>query len=142
MSILVRQLFFAMAVLAILVVAEDALAQQKRDGNYWRSIPETEKLDIMLGVFDGMALSEGLIQVVIRDNYTICSEVIESIMAQTATYMNNLSTVDLATGLDKFYEAPANRNIPISWGVWVVARQSKGDKNLGVFIKELRRAHK
>ena len=140
MPVLVRQLFIVFATLAVL--AGDVQAQQKRDGHYWRSIPETEKLDILLGFFDGMALSEGLIQVVIRDNYTICSEVIESIIAQTASYMNNLSTVDLATGLDNFYENPANRNIPISWGVWVVARQSKGDKNLGVFIRELRRAHK
>jgi len=140
MPILVRRLFLVMAILAVL--AGQAHAQQKRDGHYWRSIPESEKIDIILGFFDGMALSEGLIQVVIRDNYSICSEVIESIMAQTARYMNTLSTMDAATGLDKFYDDPANRNIPVSWGMWVVARQAKGEKNLGPFIKELRKAHK
>ncbi|MFP5240112.1 MAG: hypothetical protein ACLGQW_09805 [Acidobacteriota bacterium] len=140
MPMFIRQIFLVTA--ALVVMAAQAHAQQKRDGHYWRSIPETEKIDIILGFYDGMALSEGLIQVVIRDNYTICSEVIESIMAQTARYMDNLSTMDAATGLDKFYDDPANRNIPISWGMWVVARKSKGDKNLAPFIKELRKAHK
>ncbi len=133
----------AMAViLLVAILAGQAHAQQKRDGHYWRTIPETEKLDVILGFFDGMTLAESLIQVVIRDNYTLCTDVIETIMAQTASYMDNLSTEQISAGLDSFYEDPANRNIPIFWGVWVVARQVKGDKNLNVFIKELRRAHK
>ncbi|MFP5220822.1 MAG: hypothetical protein ACLGSA_00895 [Acidobacteriota bacterium] len=117
-------------------------AQDKRDGHYWRAIPETEKLDILLGLFDGMALSESLIHIVIRENYSVCTDVIESIMAQTAKYMDNVTTAQLATGLDTFYEDAANRNIPIFWGTWVIARQIKGDKNVNTFIKELRRAHK
>lgn len=133
----------AMAViLLVAILAGQAHAQQKRDGHYWRTIPETEKLDVILGFFDGMTLAESLIQVVIRDNYTLCTDVIETIMAQTASYMDNLSTEQISAGLDSFYEDPANRNIPIFWGVWVVARQVKGDKHLNVFIKELRRAHK
>jgi hypothetical protein len=130
------------AALAVCVLSSPAAAQDKRDGHYWRNIPETEKLDIILGLFDGMALSESLIHIVVRDNYSVCTDVIESIMAQTAKYMNDLSTAQIATGLDSFYVDQANRDIPIFWGVWVVARQSKGDKNVGAFIKELRRAHK
>jgi hypothetical protein len=129
-------------ILALSVLVAQAHAQDKRDGNYWRSIPETEKLDVILGLFDGMALSESLIQIVVRDNYTICSDVIDSIMAQTSKYMDNLTTAEISSGLDTFYENESNRKIPIYWGVWVVARQSKGDKNIEIFIKELRRAHK
>ena len=131
---------FVLAVLAAL--AQPLNAQDKRDGHYWRAIPETEKLDILLGLFDGMALSESLIHIVVRENYSVCTDVIESIMAQTAKYMDNVTTAQLATGLDTFYEDAANRNIPIFWGAWVVARQVKGDKNINTFIKELRRAHK
>lgn len=132
----------ALVALVTVLAAAQAQAQDRRDGHYWRSIPETEKLDIILGVFDGMALSESLIHIVIRDNYTICTEVIESIMNQTAKYMDNLTTAQIATGLDTFYETAENRNIPIFWGVWVVARQAHGDKNVGAFINELRKAHK
>ena len=140
MSVLLR--ITLSAVLVVTVLAAQAQAQDKRDGNYWRSIPETEKLDIILGLFDGMALSESLIQIVVRDNYSLCSDVIDSIMAQTSKYMDNLTTAEISSGLDTFYEAEANRKIPIFWGVWVVARQSKGDKNIDTFIKELRRAQK
>lgn len=131
---------FALVLLSALT--QPLSAQDKRDGHYWRAIPETEKLDILLGLFDGMALSESLIHIVIRENYSVCTDVIESIMAQTAKYMDNVTTAQLATGLDTFYEDAANRNIPIFWGTWVVARQVKGDKNVNTFIKELRRAHK
>ena len=137
---LVRILFATLV--AVFVLAGAAQAQDKRDGHYWRTIPETEKLDIILGFFDGMALSEGIISVVVRENYTLCTEVIQAIMTQTAKFLDNLTTAQIATGLDTFYEEPANRNIPISWSVWVVARQSKNDKKVGAFIKELRRAHK
>lgn len=131
----------AMSLILIFLCAR-ADAQEKRDGNYWRTIPETEKLDIILGLFDGMALSESLIHIVVRDNYSVCTDVIESIMAQTSKYMDNLTTAQIATGLDAFYEEQLNRPIPIYWGVWVVARQAGGDKNAGVLVKELRRAHK
>ena len=133
---------FMAALLVVTVLAGQLQAQDKRDGHYWRTIPETEKLDIILGFFDGMALSESLIHIVVRENYSLCTDVIESIMSQTAKYMDNLSTAQIATGLDTFYEDAANRNIPIFWGIWVVARQAKGDKDVGKFIKELRRAHK
>lgn len=137
---LLRTMFATL--LAIFVLASAAQAQDKRDGHYWRTIPETEKLDIILGFFDGMALSEGIISVVVRENYTVCTDVIQAIMAQTSKFLDNLTTAQIATGLDTFYEEPANRNIPISWSVWVVARQSKNDRKVGAFIKELRRVHK
>ncbi|GFK94559.1 hypothetical protein NNJEOMEG_02406 [Fundidesulfovibrio magnetotacticus] len=130
------------ALLAVFLLAAQAQAQEKRDGHYWRTIPETEKLDVILGFFDGMALSESLIHIVVRDNYSVCTDVIESIMAQTSKYMDNLTTAQIATGLDAFFEDPQNRNIPIYWGIWVVARQAGGDKNTQSLVKELRRAHK
>jgi hypothetical protein len=133
---------FMAAVLVVTVLAGQLQAQDKRDGNYWRTIPETEKLDIILGFFDGMALSESLIHIVVRESYSVCTDVIESIMAQTGKYLDNLTTAQIATGLDTFYEDAANRNIPIYWGIWAVARQAKGDKDLGKFVKELRKAHK
>jgi hypothetical protein len=140
MSVLLR--ITLSAIIVVTVLAAQAQAQDKRDGNYWRSIPETEKLDVILGLFDGMTLSESLIQIVVRNNYSLCSDVIDSIMAQTSKYMDNLTTAEISSGLDTFYEAEPNRKIPIFWGVWVVARQSKGDKNIDTFIKELRRAQK
>ena len=47
----------------------------------------------------------------------------------------------IVTGLDTFYQERKNRNIPVSWGVWVVVRQGRGDTTLPEFIKELRRLY-
>ena len=124
------------------LIASPAMAQDKRDGNYWRSIGETEKLDILLGMFDGMSLTESIISIVLKQEYTICTDVIESIMRQTAHFLDDLTVEQLSVRLDKFFEDPQNRPIPIYWGMWVVARESKGDKNVAKFVKELRKSYK
>jgi len=135
-----RRAFFLVLVLTLL--SSQAMAQEKRDGNYWRTIGETEKLDILLGIFDGMSLTENIISIVLKQEYTICTDVIESIMRQTSHFLDDLTTAQIAARLDAFYEDPQNRPIPIYWSVWVVARESKGDKNVGKFVKELRRSYK
>lgn len=124
------------------LLSSQAMAQEKRDGNYWRTIEETEKIDILLGLFDGMSLTENIISIVLKQEYTICTDVIESIMRQTSHFLDDLTTAQLSAKLDRFYEDPQNRSIPIYWSVWVVARESKGDKNVGTFVKELRRSYK
>ena len=135
-----RRAVFLAILLALLNTS--AMAQDKRDGNYWRTIGETEKLDILLGIFDGMSLMENIISIVLKQDYTICTDVIESIMRQTSHFLDDLTTEQIAGRLDKFFQEPQNRNIPIYWGVWVVARESKGDKNVARFVKELRKSYK
>lgn len=130
------------ALLLAVFLAGAALAQEKRDGYYWRTIQEAEKLDIILGMFDGMALMENVIAVVLKENYTVCTDVITSIMRQTDSFLDDLTTVQIAERVDRFYERPENRNIPIFWSVWVVARESKGDKTVPRFLRELRKAYK
>ena len=133
---------FLAAIFIMVVLAGQAHAQDKRDGHYWRTIPETEKLDLILGIFDGMLLAESIVQVVLKRDYTLCTDLIESIMRQTDTFLADLSTAQIAERLDGFYTEPANRNIPIFWGVWVVARESKNDKSVSKLIRELRKAYK
>ena len=138
-------LYLHVALLALFIIAilsGNALAEEKRDGFYWRTIPESEKLDIILGLFDGIALNENVIAIVIKDHYTICSDLITSIMHQTDRFLDNLTTAQLAMSMDKFYEDEQNRSIPIYWGVWVVARESKNDKTVSHFVQELRKAYK
>jgi len=122
--------------------AARANAQMRRDGEYWRTIPETEKLDIILGLFDGMALSESLLQIVLRSDSASCSERVDSIFSQSSKYLDNLTTAQISSGLDAFYEEEANRRIPIFWGVWVVARKEKGGRDVDTFVKELRRSYR
>ncbi len=128
--------------LLLALFSTSALAQDKRDGNYWRSIGDSERVDILLGLFDGMSLMENVISIVLKQEYTLCTDVIESIMRQTSHFLDDLTTDQITQRLDKFYEDPHNRPIPIYWGVWVVARQSKGDKNVAKFVKELRKSYK
>ncbi|GAB6035971.1 hypothetical protein JCM15519_05300 [Fundidesulfovibrio butyratiphilus] len=137
---LLRRLVAALLISAIL--AGQAFAQDRRDGHYWRNVPESEKLDLILGIFDGMLLTESIVQTVLKRDYTLCTDLIESIMRQTDSYMADLSVTQIAQRLDEFYEDPVNRNIPIFWSVWVVARQSKNDKTVNKLIRELRKAYK
>jgi len=122
--------------------ATRANAQMRRDGEYWRSIPETEKLDIILGLFDGMTLSESLLQIVLKGDGASCSKRMNSIFKQTSKYLDDLTTSQISSGLDAFYEEEANRRIPIFWGVWVVARQAKGGRDVDTFVAELRRSYR
>lgn len=139
---LVLMVVVMLATVMLAAAAARAKAQMRRDGDYWRTIPETEKLDVILGLFDGMALSESLIQIVLRGDSARCSEMVDSISSQTSKCLDNLTTAQISSGLDAFYEEEANRRIPIFWGVWVVAREARGDRDVGIFIKELRRSYK
>ena len=140
-SLSVRLGLILMLVVMMSAVAQ-AKTQMRRDGEYWRTIPETEKLDIILGLFDGMTLSESLAQIVVRGGSTKCSEAIGSISRQTSQYLDNLTTAQISSGLDAFYEEEANRRIPIFWGVWVVARKNKGGRDVDTFVEELRRSYR
>jgi hypothetical protein len=131
-----------LAIFVVMFLASSGLAEEKRDGYYWITIPDSEKLDIILGMFDGIALNENVIAVVIKEHYTICSDLITSIMHQTDRYLDNLTTSQISESMDRFYAEEQNRSIPIYWGVWVVARESKGDKSVDKFVKELRKAYK
>lgn len=132
-------------VLALLVGAFCALPARaqttKRAGAYWAGLTRDQKTDLVLGIFDGFNLSESILSITLKSEYTICSDLMESIMHQSDAYFAGMSAGRIVTGLDTFYLERKNRNIPISWGVWVVVRQGRGDRTVGKFIRELRKLY-
>jgi len=132
-------------VLALLVgalVAGPARAQTtKRAGAYWAGLTRDQKTDLVLGIFDGFNLSESILSITLKNEYTICSDLMEAIMHQSDAYFSGMSAGRIVSGLDTFYLDKRNRNIPISWGVWVIVRQGRGDRTVAQFIQELRKLY-
>lgn len=122
------------------MLAGQALAA-KRAGHYWNGLSHEQKTDLVLGIFDGFNLNESILSITLKNEYTICTDIMESIMRQSDAFFSGMPAGRIVTGLDGFYQDRKNRNIPVSWGVWVVVRQGRGDPSLPEFIKELRRLY-
>lgn len=115
-----------------------AYAQGNRDGVYWNRLDVAERTDLVIGILEGLNLSESILHIILRNEYTMCSDILTSIARQTDTFFEGLTVGRIVDGLNAFYADGKNRSIPISWGVWVVARQDKNDRGVGKFIQELR----
>ena len=92
----------------------------------------------MLGIFDGFNLNENILGITLKNEYTICSDIMESIMRQSDAFFTGMPAGKIATALDAFYVDRKNRNIPVSWGIWVVVRQNRKDPTVKEFLGELR----
>jgi len=130
----------SMILAGCLLLAEPGQAA-RRAGAYWTSLSRDQKTDLVLGIFDGFNLNESILGITLKNEYTICSDIMDSIMRQSDAYFSGMPAGRIVTGLDTFYQERKNRNIPVSWGVWVVVRQGRGDTTLPEFIKELRRLY-
>jgi hypothetical protein len=126
-------------VLALCALSPDrARAAESRDGTYWNRLSGAEKTDLVIGILEGLNLSESILHIILRNEYTMCSDILTSIARQTDVFFEGLTVGRIVEGLNAFYVDGKNRSIPISWGVWVVARQDKNDRSVGKFIQELR----
>jgi len=113
----------------------------QRAGVYWQSLSHEQKVDLVLGIFDGFNLNESILGIALQKDYTICSDIMEKIMHQSDAFFSSITSGHVVSGLDAFYRIRKNRNIPISWGVWVIVRQDSGDPTLPHFLKELRKLY-
>ena len=109
----------------------------RRAGVYWSGLSREQKTDLVLGIFDGFNLNENILGITLKNEYTICSEIMDSIMRQSDAYFADMPAGRIVSGLDAFYAERKNRNIPISWGVWVVVRKNRRDATLPQFLEEL-----
>lgn len=135
----------ALAVLVMVLVGclalEGRALAAKRAGRYWAGLSREQKTDLVLGIFDGFNLNESILSITLKNEYTICTDIMESIMRQSDAFFSGMPAGRIVSGLDTFYQDRKNRNIPVSWGVWVVVRQGRGDPSLPEFIGELRRLY-
>lgn len=115
-----------------------AAGAPRRAGAYWAGLSREQKTDLVLGIFDGFNLNENILGITLKNEYTICSDIMESIMRQSDAYFADMPAGNIVTALDGFYAERKNKNIPISWGVWVVVRKNRRDPTLPEFLEELR----
>lgn len=127
----------ALAVAAVLLFPERGEAVS-RAGAYWSKLSRDQKTDLVLGIFDGFNLNENILGITLKNEYTICSDIMESIMRQSDAFFADMPAGKIVTALDAFYTDKKNRNIPVSWGVWVVVRKNRKDSTVGEFLNELR----
>ncbi|MDQ7831229.1 MAG: hypothetical protein RDU30_05830 [Desulfovibrionaceae bacterium] len=120
------------------VCADRARAEDSRDGRYWNRLEGSEKTDLVIGILEGLNLSESILHIILQNEYTMCSDILTSIARQTDMFFEGLTVGSIVEGLNALYADAKNRSIPISWGVWVVARQDKKDRTVGKFLQELR----
>ena len=127
-----------LCLLAAICVGETGLAQAatapRRAGAYWTGLSREQKTDLVL---DGFNLNENILGITLKNEYTICSDIMESIMRQSDAYFADMPAGSIVTSLDGFYAERKNKNIPISWGVWVVVRKNRHDPTLAEFLEEL-----
>lgn len=134
-------LFLILALAASEVVLPRRVDAAQRAGAHWASLTHDQKIDLVLGIFDGFNLNESILGIALQKDYTICSDIMEKIMHQSDDFFGSMPAGRVVSGLDAFYHTKKNRNIPISWGVWVVVRQAHHDPTLPHFLKELRKLY-
>ncbi|EFL49859.1 conserved hypothetical protein [Solidesulfovibrio fructosivorans JJ]] len=125
-------------VLATLLCAPSRALAVKRAGAFWSGLSREQKTDLILGIFDGFNLNENILGITLKNEYTICTDIMESIMRQSDAFFAGMPAGRIVTALDAFYTDRKNRNIPVSWGLWVVVRQNRKDPTVGDFLRELR----
>ena len=136
---LARMLLLGLLAAWGLSAAQAAAAEApRRAGGYWSGLSREQKTDLVLGIFDGFNLNENILGITLKNEYTICSDIMESIMRQSDAYFADMPAGRIVTGLDGFYAERKNKNIPISWGVWVLVRKNRRDPTLPEFLEELR----
>ncbi len=126
--------------LSVFALAPDGQgrAENVRDGAYWNRLDDAEKTDLIVGILEGLNLSESILHIILRNEYSMCSDILTSIARQTDIYFEGMTVGRIVESLNAFYTDARNLGIPISWGVWVVVRQDKHDRTVGKFIQELR----
>ncbi len=126
--------------LSVLALAPDGQgrAENVRDGAYWNRLDDAEKTDMIVGILEGLNLSESILHIILRNEYSMCSDILTSIARQTDVYFEGMTVGRIVESLNAFYTDARNQGIPVSWGVWVVVRQDKHDRTVGRFIQELR----
>ncbi len=126
------------ATLATVLLATSPALAVKRAGGFWKGLTREQKTDLVLAIFDGFNLNENILSITLKNEYTICSDIMESIMRQSDAFFAGMPAGKIVTALDGFYATRRNRNIPVSWGLWVVVRENRKDPTVAKFLEELR----
>lgn len=119
--------------------ADDA----RRDGNWWRTETASFKWAYLGGFFDGMDLGKQFSYWGLKDDpqKSCAGKVLDSFSDYKKKYFSNVTNIQLADGLDAFYEDYRNRRILVSDAVWLVVNSIAGtpQKDLDRMIENWRK---
>ena len=118
----------------------------RRDGNWWKDKTQNEKLDYMVGFFDGMELGHqfsywGMLKDSGNKEAPCISDMNKSYGDYGTKYFTNVTNYQLVDGLDSFYKDYRNRSIKVHDAVWLVVNSIAGtpQKELDKMIENWRR---
>ena len=70
----------------------------KRAGAYWAGLNRDQKTDLVLGIFDGFNLSESILGITLKNEYTICSDIMRAVHGRFPAKVDSLSRAVLVVG--------------------------------------------
>ena len=98
----------------------------RRDGNWWREQPQSDKFTYMVGFFDGMDLGRQFTLWKNIDDKDCAPKIIESFRFDNDKFFKDVTNAQLADGLDVFYKDYRNRKIRIHDAVWLTVNAIAG----------------
>lgn len=103
----------------------------RRDGNWWKDLTRSGKLDYMVGFFDGMDLGRDFsywgMTKDLGDKPPACAgTAVASFGDMMSKYFTNPTNEQIADGLDTFYKDYRNRSVKVHDAVWLVVNSIAG----------------
>lgn len=131
--------------IALCLAAGTASAQDpnRRDGNWWRNSQGLAKNTYITGFFDGLLLGCNFAywaHVFDRAKAASVNDAMASCDFYRDRFLTNVTSGQLADGLNTFYADFRNRSIVIESAVWLVLNQIAGTRDVDQMIENFRRA--
>jgi hypothetical protein len=116
----------------------------RRDGNYWKGMTRVEKSTYITGFFDGIGIGNRFSYWDLLNTESgkkSLPAVKKSFDGYMEKYMDNVTNVQIADGLDVFYDDYRNRKITTYNAVWLVLNSiaGKNDKEMEIMIESFRK---
>jgi hypothetical protein len=126
-----KRLFAALSLLVVIPLSAHAQVNAPRDGNWWNKQDEVEKVNYLIGFFDGMDLGYhfsywGIVDGSNGHTTTCTGEIVKSFSDYDDKFSRTVPNEQVADGLDAFYGNSRNRSIKIHDAVWLVLNSIAG----------------
>lgn len=139
---LLQRRFKLLVIFILLFLINIAQSSDRNDGNYWRTMNETQKLKYMVGFIDGMNLGLdfsywGFFEQN-EESHKLAKKVLDSYNEHMDKYFENVTYDQFIDGLDNFYEDYRNRRILINRSVWLIVQSIAGTPKMDKIIENYR----
>jgi hypothetical protein len=125
-----KPLVFVLLFVALPFSCVLAQTSTQRDGNWWRDKDDIAKLDYVIGIFDGMELGHDFtfwdIEGAKEKGSSCLDQALSSYSKFSGKFFANVTSSQIADGLDVFYKDYRNRSIRVYDAIWVVANNIAG----------------